>query len=49
MTNPGYNCDRKRKRDMFVLGSLFGNGGAGMAGLGMLGLNVTQNDLLETT
>jgi hypothetical protein len=36
MTNPGYVCKRKRKRDAFVLNALFGNKGMEMTGVGML-------------
>jgi|694.fasta_scaffold92281_3 hypothetical protein len=36
MTNPGYVCKRKRKRDLFILDALFGKGETEMTGLGML-------------
>lgn len=29
MTNPGYVCKRKRNRDLFILGKIFGQGGQG--------------------
>lgn len=30
MTNPGYECKRKRKRDKFIMNKLFGASGQGM-------------------
>lgn len=51
MTNPGYVCKRKRKRDLIVLGALFGNTTQGgqtieMTGLGLFaGLGSNPSDL----
>lgn len=36
MTNPGYISNRKRKRDLFVLTTLFGNQQIEMTGLNLL-------------
>lgn len=36
MTNPGYVSNRKRKRDIFILTSLFGNQQIEMTGLSLL-------------
>jgi hypothetical protein len=38
MTNPGYECDRKRKRDIFALHKIFGGIGIPMANISGLGL-----------
>ena len=44
MTNPGYVCKRKRKRDAFIIGKLFGQGGIEMTGLNLLpGLTNNNN------
>lgn len=34
MTNPGYKCERKRKRDIFMLNSLFGGNAVPMVMMG---------------
>jgi len=43
MTNPGYVCNRKRKRDAFILNKLFGQE---MTAMGLLGKNNNTGGLL---
>lgn len=37
MTNPGCECNRKRKRDAFIFNQLFGTGGIELTNMGLLG------------
>lgn len=52
MTNPAYNSNRKRQRDLFLVNSLFGQGQGGQGnanpGMALLGLGtMNQNGLLN--
>lgn len=43
MTNPAYECKRKRSRDKFILNKLFGNGGPGIEMTNLFGNNTNMN------